>query len=177
MLSTFEISILDAIASMRTAFWDGFFSCVTHLGDAGLAWIALGCALCVKRKYRAAGVAVLAALLADVLLCNALIKPLVRRIRPYEINTAVQLLIARPSDYSFPSGHTAASFAAASALLFAGKRRLAVGAFVLAVVIAFSRLYLYVHFPTDVLAGAALGTLCGFVGAKAATRAFSSLRS
>ena len=89
------------------------------------------------------------------------IKPLVGRIRPYDINTAVGLLIPRPTDFSFPSGHTGASFAAAAALEDSNYR-LRIPAWVLAVLIAFSRLYLYVHYPTDVLAGAMLGILTGW---------------
>lgn len=106
-----------------------------------------------------------AALLFDAVLCNILLKPLAGRIRPCDILTEVELLIPRPEDFSFPSGHTAASFASVTALWLAGKKRWAMAALPLAVLIAFSRMYLCVHFPTDILGGAVLGTACGWLGA------------
>lgn len=105
----------------------------------------------------------MAALALEVLCCNLILKPFVARIRPCDINTAVQLLVPRPDDFSFPSGHTGAFFSASSALYFS-RSRLRFPALVLAVLIGFSRLYLYVHYPTDVLAGAVLGALLGWAG-------------
>lgn len=100
----------------------------------------------------------LTALALDVLLCNVMLKPLVGRMRPFTVNTGMELLINAPKDFSFPSGHTAASFAAAFALLFV-KNKLWIPSMILASLIAFSRLYLYVHYPTDVLAGILLGLI------------------
>lgn len=117
-------------------------------------------------KTRKVGILVSVALLLDVLTCNVILKPLIARTRPYDVNTAVELLIRAPRDYSFPSGHTAASFAAAAALWFADKKKLAIPALVLAVLIAFSRMYFYVHYPTDVLGGAILGMVCGWLSYK-----------
>jgi undecaprenyl-diphosphatase len=114
-----------------------------------------------------AGVAMLCALVLDLFVCNIVLKPLVARIRPFDVNTAVQLLIARPTDYSFPSGHTTAAFAATSALYFS-RRRLWIPALALAALIAFSRLYLYVHYPTDILAGIVVGIGVGYLGWRAA---------
>ena len=111
-----------------------------------------------------------AALILDGIFCNLLLKNLVRRIRPCDINDAVRLLIPYPSDYSFPSGHTAVSFAAASALYFAGEKYLWKAALVLAAFIAFSRMYLYVHYPTDVLGGAVVGVISGYIGYKVTLR-------
>lgn len=140
---------------------------ITKLGNGGMIWIALAVVLLITRRYRWAGAAMLFALALDAILCNVILKPLVARIRPCDVNTAVQLLIARPTDYSFPSGHTAASFAATSALYF-GRQKLWKPALVLAVLIAFSRLYLYVHYPTDILAGAMIGVIIGYIGFRAA---------
>ena len=100
-------------------------------------------------------------LLTELLLCNVILKPAAARPRPFEVNMGVRLLIEAPKDFSFPSGHTGASFAAAAALFFAGSRGwIPVG--ILAVLIGFSRLYLYVHYPSDVLAGALLGIAAGW---------------
>ena len=107
------------------------------------------------------------ALILDLICCNMILKPLVGRIRPFAVNTAVELLTAPPADASFPSGHTAASFAAVFALRASGSP-LWKPAAVLASVIAFSRLYLYVHWPTDVLGGILVGAAAGWAGARLA---------
>ena len=106
----------------------------------------------------------MAALLVDLVVCNGILKPLVHRIRPFDVKTGVELLVNRPTDYSFPSGHTAASFASVMALYLAGEKKLWIPTLVLAVLIAFSRLYLYVHYPTDVLGGIAVGAVAGALG-------------
>ncbi|MEA4933823.1 MAG: phosphatase PAP2 family protein [Lawsonibacter sp.] len=140
---------------------------ITTLGNGGMIWIALTAILLISRRYRNVGAAMLCALILDATVCNLILKPLVARIRPCDVNTAVQLLIARPTDYSFPSGHTAASFAATAALYFS-RQKLWKPALVLSVLIAFSRLYLYVHYPTDVLAGVIIGSIMGYLGFRAA---------
>lgn len=160
-----EIQILDWIQGLRAPWLDSFMMAVTTLGNAGVIWILLAAVLLIGKKTRPAGLAVAAALILDLILCNGILKPLFARVRPFDVNTAVELLVARPLDFSFPSGHTAAAFAAASALGFAGRRRYCLAALVLAALMAFSRLYLYVHYPTDVLGGILVGLLCGFLGA------------
>jgi undecaprenyl-diphosphatase len=102
------------------------------------------------------GIMLLGSLLLCFLLGNLLLKPLVGRIRPCDIHSSIPLLIARPTDYSFPSGHTMSSFAAAN-IIFHANVELGIAAYILALLIAFSRLYLYVHYPSDVLAGMILG--------------------
>ena len=106
-----EIHILDMIQNLRTPIGDVVVPLITRLGDAGIIWIILTVLLLIIPKTRKTGVIMMAALLVDVLLCNVFIKNLVARTRPFDVNTAVQLLVAKPRDYSFPSGHTAASFA------------------------------------------------------------------
>ena len=140
---------------------------ITALGNSGLIWIVLAGVLILVPKCRKAGGAVLAGLVLEVVCCNLVLKPLVARIRPCDVNTAVSLLIPRPDDFSFPSGHTGASFAAVAALC-TSRNRLWMPSLLLAALIAFSRLYLYVHYPTDVLAGVVIGTMTGWAGTKIA---------
>ena len=162
----FEFEFLDFLQTMHTPLITKIMKAASKLGDAGFVWILLTGVLLVIPKTRKVGILVSVALLLDVLTCNVILKPLIARTRPYDVNTAVELLIRAPRDYSFPSGHTAASFAAAAALWFADKKKLAIPALVLAVLIAFSRMYFYVHYPTDVLGGAILGMVCGWLSYK-----------
>lgn len=159
-----ELGILDFIQSyLRCDLLDTVMPLVTKLGDGGILWIACSLLLLVFPKTRRAGAAMAVSLGMEVLCCNVLLKPFVGRIRPCDVNEAVQLLIPHPGGFSFPSGHTGSSFAAASALFF-GRSRLGIPAFLLAAVIGFSRLYLYVHYPTDVFAGALIGIMLGWLG-------------
>lgn len=137
---------------------------ITSLGNAGIIWIVLAVVLLILPKTRKTGIIVAAALLMDLILCNLILKNLVARVRPYDVNTAIAILIKKPLDFSFPSGHTAASFAAMTALFLAKMKKAWIAALVLAVLIAFSRLYFYVHYPTDVLGGAVVGILSGIIG-------------
>lgn len=161
-----EIQILDWLQNLRTPAGDAIMSVITSLGNAGIIWILLAVLLLIIPKTRKTGAVLTVALVLDVIICNGIIKNAVARIRPYDVNPVVELLIHKPYDYSFPSGHTAASFAAMSALYFAEERHLWKPVLVLAVLIAFSRLYLYVHYPTDVLGGAVLGIICGYLANK-----------
>lgn len=170
-MQALELGILNWIqTNIRCDFLDVVMPAISRLSDHGEVWIVLALVLLAVRRYRLAGAGVACALALDVVSCNLLLKPLIGRVRPFGVNTAVELLTAAPLDASFPSGHTAASFAAVFALKAAGcwlwKPALA-----LAVAIALSRLYLYVHWPSDVLAGALLGAACGYGGAKLATLA------
>lgn len=165
----FEFKILDFLQSIRTPVGDFIVPLITYLGEFGAVWIVLAIVLVANKKYRKTGLIVAVALILDLIICNGILKNIFRRTRPCDINTAVKLIIPHPSEYSFPSGHSAASFAAASALLFAGQKKMSYWAFGLATLIAFTRLYLYVHFPTDVLGGAAAGFLAGFLACKLVT--------
>lgn len=137
---------------------------ITQLGDAGMIWIVLAVILLLIPKTRKTGIVIMAALCIDLVLCNGILKNLFARMRPCDVNTQIQLLIARPDDFSFPSGHTAASFAVVAALYFSGETKLWKPALALACLIAFSRLYLYVHYPTDILGGIFAGLAAGYMG-------------
>lgn len=137
---------------------------ITRLGDAGAVWILLAVILLIIPKTRKSGAVLAAALCVDVVLCNGILKNLFGRIRPCDVNTSIELLIARPDDFSFPSGHTAASFAAVTALMMAGEQKLWKAALALGALIAFSRMYLYVHYPTDILGGIIVGGIAGVMG-------------
>ena len=102
-MAQMELAVLDFIQELfRNPFMDSLMPAVTSLGDAGFLWILLGLALLCSRKYRRTGAAVLLSLAADLVICNLLLKNMVARVRPCDLNPAVQLLIARPSDFSFP---------------------------------------------------------------------------
>jgi len=162
----FEFEILNFFQELHTPVLTWIMRAASRLGDVGFIWILLAVILLLIPKTRKIGMLVSVALILDVITCNLILKPLVARTRPYDVNTAIELLIAAPKDFSFPSGHTAASFAAVSALWFAKEKKFWIPALVLAVLIAFSRMYFYVHYPTDVLGGALLGILCGWMADK-----------
>lgn len=167
-MQTAELAVLDWIqAHLRCGFLDAVLPVVSWTCDHGEIWILLAAVLLLWKKHRWTGVSVSFALILDLICCNMILKPLVGRIRPFAVNTAVELLTAPPADASFPSGHTAASFAAVFALRASGSP-LWKPAAVLASVIAFSRLYLYVHWPTDVLGGILVGAVAGWAGARLA---------
>ena len=159
-----ELQILDVLQTIHNPVLDTIMCAITRLGDAGIIWILLCIVLLILPKTRKSGVVLMAALLVDLVVCNVILKPLVHRIRPFDVKTGIELLVKRPTDYSFPSGHTAASVASVMALYLAGEKKIWVLALVLAVLIAFSRLYLYVHYPTDVLGGMIIGIAAGAIG-------------
>lgn len=160
-----EIQILDWIQTLHTPFLDELMLLITHLGDMGIFWILLAGVLLLIPETRKSGVIVAVALCLDVIVCNGILKNVFARTRPFDVNEAVQLLIVAPKDFSFPSGHTGASFAVVAALYFAGEKKLWKASLVLAVLIAVSRMYLYVHYPTDILGGMLVGITVGAAGA------------
>ena len=157
-----EFAILDWIQEhLSCPLMDWLMVFFSRLGDSGLIWIIITIILLIPRKTRRYGLTCALSLLFSRLLCNLGLKPLVMRERPFA-GKELELLVETPQDFSFPSGHTSSSFAAATALSSHG-RSWGIPAYILAVLIAFSRLYLYVHFPSDVIAGAAVGIICGIL--------------
>ena len=162
-IQNIDFAILDFIqANIRSPFLDAIMSFITYLGEGGILWIILAIVMICAKKYRREGFTVAAALILCLIFCNILIKNIVARTRPFDINTMIEPIISLPTDYSFPSGHTTAAFAAATALLLCKNRRFGIPTLIIAILIAFSRLYLYVHFPSDVLAGMILGAILAF---------------
>ena len=166
---SFDLPILDWIqANLQSSFMDTFMPIVTVLGDAGLFWIAWAVLLLLFPKTRKIGLGMGFALIMGLLVCNVTLKPMIQRIRPYdfqeqEFGILINLLIDRQHDFAFPSGHTIASFEAATVLL-KNSKKMGIPAMILAFIIAFSRLYLYVHYPTDVIFSVFAGILFAFIG-------------
>ncbi len=153
-------AILNGIQDLfRCDFLDVFLTFVTKLGNGGFIWLFIGTLMCCFRKSRRTGVILLCSVAAGFLIGEMTIKPMIGRLRPFMDNTAVELLIDPPRGFSFPSGHSMSSFAAATALFLCGKRKVSWLWYLGAALMAFSRLYLYVHYPSDVLVGAVLGGL------------------
>ena len=175
----FDLPILDWMAEhLRCGFLDKVMPWITKLGDGGIFWILIAVVLICIPKYRKAGLSMGLALLMGLLVCNLTLKPLVGRIRPYEyqlehFGLTIEPLIAHPSDFSFPSGHTIASFEGATALMLHNKR-LGIPAMVIAIAVAFSRLYLYVHYPTDVLTSIILGVCFGIIATVLVKKGFAA---
>lgn len=163
MITHIDFSILNAIQCIRCGFLDTVMPVITYLGSGGIVWILTALILLLFKKSRKTGVTLLLSLLLGLLLSTILLKGIVGRERPFNTAGALinenTLLIGVPSGrFSFPSGHSVSSFSAAAVLL-AYDRKVGVPALILATLIAFSRLYLYVHFPSDVIAGAIIGVI------------------
>ena len=160
-LTQLEFQILDWIVrTFHHEILDAYAPTISFLGDYGWIWIVIALLFMIRKSSRKVGVTILLALAFSHIVADIALKPFVARLRPYDINTAYQLLIDPPAGFSFPSGHTQSAFAAAAAINHSNKI-IGSGALLLAAAIGFSRLYLYVHFPGDVLAGAAIGLLIG----------------
>lgn len=136
-----------------------FFSVLTRLGDKGIFWILLAILFFAIPRTRKIGWLSAQALLGSLLINNVFLKNVIARTRPYEVIEGLNRLIEKQVDYSFPSGHSAASFAMAVILYKELPKKYGICFLVLAGLIAFSRLYLGVHYPSDVLGGILSGTL------------------
>ena len=163
-MNQFEVSILLWIQENLRGALDGFWVFITHLGDEGYLWIAIGIALLFFKKTRAVGVSVLLALLINLFITNIGLKNIIARPRPFNVNPELVTLIKHPSSFSFPSGHTSGSLTAAFVLYHLMPKKIGVPAVVLATMIAFSRMYVGVHYPTDVLGGIVVAVIASTLG-------------
>ena len=152
--------------SIRGPLQNRIMWCITSLENAGFLSIAACLALLLEPRWRRVGEAATASMILEFLTVNLLLKNWVARVRPYHLLEDLILLVREPADYSFPSGHTGAAFAVASVMFLGMPRSIGVPAILVASVIGFSRIYLGVHFPTDVLGGVIVGCLTGFVAWK-----------
>lgn len=164
-----DFSILYAIQSLRTDFLDSAILKLTDfVGSYGEIWLIAAAVMLTNRKTRRCAYTMVLSYLIVFGLGQFVLKDLVARVRPCQIDTAVTLLVERPTSYSFPSTHTAWAFAAATSV-FLHHKKVGIAVFVLAALIAFSRLYLFVHFPSDVLGGIVLGVLAALIAKKIVT--------
>ena len=166
---SFDLPILDWIAAnLWCPVLDTVMPIITMFGDGGIFWIAISVILLFTKKYRKVGLGMAFALAMGLLVCNIILKPGVARIRPYDFQLKyfareITLIAGGMHDFSFPSGHTIASFEACTVLML-GNKKFGIPATILAILVAFSRLYLYLHYPTDVIASIVLGILFGILG-------------
>lgn len=163
-MNPFDQAVMAFVQSnCHNAVTDKIFPIITYLGESGIFWILLSLLLILlgkKRGWQVTGGLMLGAMLIGLLAGEVTLKNIVCRPRPFqELSRDVQLLIPPPSGWSFPSGHSCASFAAATSV-FLKDKRFGAAALALAALIAFSRVFLFVHYPTDVLAGSLLGIIC-----------------
>lgn len=167
-----ELSVLHWFESLHNPVLDPIMKGLTFLGNAGCFWIALAVVLLLFKSTRKIGITMAVSLVLSLIFTNLIIKHLVNRTRPFVVDPTLlkTMLVKLPADSSFPSGHTSASVAAAVAILTQNKKW-GIPAVVLAVLIGISRLYLTVHFPTDVITGLFLGIVYG-IGAYFITSKF-----
>ncbi len=164
-----ELQILHWFESLHNPITDPIMYGITCLGNAGIFWILLCAAFLfipAFKKDRKVGLSMMIALIVSLIMCNGIMKNLSARVRPFNVDTSFENLYGvfnGIKDWSFPSGHTSASFAAALAIILWDRKK-GIPAVVIAALIAFSRLYLTVHYPTDVLASLILGSLYGVAG-------------
>lgn len=157
-IQNWDISVLLYLQEhLRNDILTFFWCAVTFLGDGGWFWIVSALILLIPKNTRKTGLCALLALAINAVITNLLLKNLVARTRPYDVEEALILLVKKPRDFSFPSGHTSASFSCAIVYLKLLPKKYGIPAVILAALIAFSRLYVAVHYPTDVLAGIVVG--------------------
>ena len=163
-LLTLDGALLLWLQDLRTPILNALFSFYTQLGNAGLVWIVLSAVLLLHPRTRKAGFWALIAMLFGLLFTNVLLKHLVGRTRPWLVVEGLTALVEEHDPNSFPSGHTCAAFACCLTWArFAARRWVRVLCLALAVLMGLSRLYVGVHFPSDVIAGCAVGCFCAFL--------------
>ena len=174
---SFDLAVYDVLEPLHSPFLNSLFIFITKLGDHGILWIAMTLLLLCFKRTRTCGVTMACAFVVFLVLNNFVLKPLVNRPRPYE-TYGIVTLVPWPHDSSFPSGHAAMCMACAFAFAWTIGRAWPLGAgfekktarlltilvYAVAVAISFSRIWVKVHYCTDVLGGMLSGTLCSLIG-------------
>ncbi|MDR2502186.1 MAG: phosphatase PAP2 family protein [Oscillospiraceae bacterium] len=160
-LRALDERLFSALTARRAPFFSALMVTVSRIGDSGAIWLAAAAAMLLFRRTRKAGAVTLLALGLCTLVNTVIIKNIVMRPRPYEVLANITTLVPLPADSSFPSGHTAAAFACALAIYHSRGAKYGVAALFFAALTALSRVYVGVHYPSDVLSGALVGFLCG----------------
>lgn len=163
IINIFDVGIVEFIQkNLHNPIMDKIMIFITGLGDGGFIWILIGLALLISKKYRKVGFMVLGAIALGAILGEGILKNIIKRDRPFISIEGIDMLIKAPTSYSFPSGHTISSFSAAGVLSINFKNK-SIYIFTLAVLIGFSRIYLGVHFPIDIIAAIILGLSCSYI--------------
>lgn len=155
--------VLFVQENLRFEFLNPIMQFITSLGDHGIFPIAVIILFLLFRKTRKVGLTAGISLALEAILVNLIIKNLVGRTRPYVVNEAIDYITTRPSDNSFPSGHTGCFFAVASVLFYMMPKKVGIPAMIIASLVAISRLYVGVHYPTDIIGGFIIGMFTGFI--------------
>ena len=159
-ITKIDLSILNFIQGLKSPLMDKMMTTITALGNMGIFWILLILIFLTTKEYKKMAKLMVLCLLVNTIIVNLILKPAVGRTRPFELVDGIKLLVLKPQDPSFPSGHSAISFCMLTVILFFSKSKtINIMSTILAVLIAFSRLYLYVHFPSDVICGIIIGIL------------------
>lgn len=166
-ITKIDISILNLIQNLKSPLMDKIMTTITAFGNMGIFWILLIIIFLTTKEYKKMAKYMIICLLVNIIIVNLIIKPAVGRQRPFEIVEGIKLLVLKPQDPSFPSGHSAISFCMLTTILFFSKSKtINIMVSLLAILIAFSRLYLYVHFPSDVFCGIIFGILSSLITLK-----------
>jgi undecaprenyl-diphosphatase len=157
-----DVTILNYVQDhCHNRFTDVFFTFLSRMGNGGAIWFCFAFYLFSTPHQKQYALMIFFAIAFSHLI-SQILKPIIGRPRPFVTYPGKQLLIHTPGGYSCPSGHSATSFAAATVLSMVGLQ-FAVAAFLLAFGIAFSRVFLFVHYPSDTIIGAALGVFCSIL--------------
>ena len=173
VFTNFDCAVFQLVEKLWNPVLDAIMVFITHLGDDGIFWIALGLILCVFKKTRKLGVLVILGLGIASCINNLVLKQIFERPRPFNFDGwpgefIYPNLVERPHSFSFPSGHTSSSLGAATPLLIKANKKFGIPIFILALLVGFSRVYIHVHYPTDVI----VGTIVGIIGGILAVVAF-----